>query len=149
MRKEDAGMLKRLKFMFSLFDKIVVGILFVTAIYIPVFYGWNTVLYPEILWHILFLSIICMLGSVLLPLEGEKEVSRNSLLFRNILYFIYINMVVLCFGVFVEWFSFRNWRQLLGMLAAISFVYAAVMIILYWLESREAERINQKLKERR
>ena len=69
MRKEDAGMLKRLKFMFSLFDKIVVGILFVTAIYIPVFYGWNTVLYPEILWHILFLSIICMLGSVLLPLE--------------------------------------------------------------------------------
>ncbi len=133
MRKEDAGMLKRLKFMFSLFDKIVVGILFVTAIYIPVFYGWNTVLYPEILW----------------PLEGEKEVSRNSLLFRNILYFIYINVVVLCFGVFVEWFSFRNWRQLLGMLAAISFVYAAVMIILYWLESREAERINQKLKERR
>lgn len=142
-------MLKRLKSMFALFDKIVVGILFVTAIYIPIFYGWNTVLYPNILWHILLLSVICMLGSVLLPLEGEKEVSRNSLLLRNILYFIYINVVVLCFGVAVDWFSFRNWRQLLGMLAAIAFVYAAVMVISYWLESREAERLNQKLKERR
>lgn len=142
-------MLKRLKFMFSLFDKIVVGILFVTAIYIPVFYGWKTVLYPKILWDILILSIICMLGSILLPLEGEKEVSRNSLLFRNILYFIYINAVVLCFGVFVDWFSFRNWHQLLGMLASIAFVYIAVMVISYWLESREAQKLNQKLKERR
>lgn len=142
-------MLKRLKFMFALFDKIVVGILFVTAVYIPVFYGWKTVLYPKILWDILILSVICMLGSILLPLEGEKELSRNSLLFRNILYFIYINVVVLCFGVLVEWFSFRNWRQLLGMLAAIAFVYVAVMVISYWLESREAQRLNQKLKERR
>ena len=147
-RKEGIWMLKRLEMMASLFVKIATGILFVTAVYISVFYGWNQEIQVEILWQILVLAAICTLGSVLLPVEGKKEVSKSSMLIRVILYFIYINIVVLFFGNIFEWFMFSNRKQLLGMIAAIVFVFLAVMAFSYWIGYKEAERINQKLKER-
>lgn len=141
-------MLKRLEMMASLFVKITTGILFVTAVYISVFYGWNQELQVEILWQILVLAAICTLGSVLLPVEEEKEVSKKSMLIRVILYFVYINIVVLFFGNIFEWFVFDNRKQFLGMIAAIAFVFLVVMVFSYWMEYKEAERINQKLKQR-
>ena len=41
--------MKRLVFMMNLFEKIVVGVTLVTAIYIPVFYGWKTQIEVNIL----------------------------------------------------------------------------------------------------
>lgn len=142
-------MLKRLEFMVSLFVKIATGILFVTAVYIPVFYGWNLDLHADILWQILILAAVCTAGGILLPVEGTKEVSRKSLLLRSVFYFIYVNFVVIFFGVFVEWFSIRDRKQLLGMIAAIAFVFMVVFVLSYWHDSREADRMNQKLKERK
>ena len=71
--------MKRLQSMISFFEKITAGILFVTAIYIPVFYGWDLVIYADILWQILLLSAVCTLGSILMPLEGEKEMLQKEL----------------------------------------------------------------------
>ena len=140
--------MKRLKAMAELFQKITAGVLFVTAVYIPVFYGWDLELGPELLWQIMALSAVCTLGSVILPLEGEQEVARTSMLIRFILYYAYINGVVLAMGDCFEWFSFDNGKQVFGMLLAIAFVYLAVACITYWMEYREAEKMNQKLKER-
>lgn len=139
--------MKRLKSMVDFFEKITTGITFVTAIYIPVFYGWGESIHVEILWQILFLSMVCTLGSIIIPLEGEKEVSRNSMMVRHILYYIYVNVVVLILGYLFDWFSFHYTGQVLGMVAAIAFVYVAVAVICYWFQCREAEKINQKLKE--
>ncbi len=139
--------MKRLESMFILFEKVTVGVVFVTAVYIPVFYGWETEIYANILWQILFLSAVCALGSMILPLEGEKEVSRISMFVRIILYYVYINVVVLGLGLFYEWFTFRNGWQVLGMELAITFVYGMVAFISYRSQCREAKRMNQKLKE--
>lgn len=140
--------MKRLKSMLVLFEKVTVGIVFVTAVYIPVFYGWDTEIYADILWQILFLSAVCALGSMILPLEGEKEVSGKSMLIRTVLYYIFINVVVLGLGFFYGWFTFRNGWQVLGMELAIAFVYGAIWLFSYWSQYREAERMNQKLRER-
>ena len=140
--------MKRLEFMVAMFEKITAGVLFVTAVYIPIFYGWDLELHADILWQILFLSAVCALGCVILPLEGEREVSRNAMLIRTILYYIYINVVVLGLGFLFGWFTFRNGLQVLGMELGIAFVYIAVYLICYWSQCREAKRMNEKLKER-
>lgn len=140
--------MKRLKSMAEFFEKITTGILFVTAVYIPAFYGWDQVLHVEILWQILLLSVVCTLGSIIMPLGEEKEVSRNSMLMRHSLYYIYINVVVLALGYLFDWFSFQNAGQVFGMVLAIAFVYIAVALVCYWIQLREAEKINRKLKER-
>ncbi|MCI9083397.1 MAG: DUF3021 domain-containing protein [Lachnospiraceae bacterium] len=140
--------MKRLKSMAVFFERITTGVLFVTAIYIPVFYGWDEVIYVKILWQILFLSGICTLGSVIMPLDGEKEVSRLSMLVRHCLYYIYINAVVLVLGYVFGWFSFHHLEQVIGMVAAIAFVYFVIVLVCYWIQYREAEKMNRKLKER-
>ena len=140
--------MKRLKSMAEFFEKITTGILFVTAVYIPAFYGWDEVLHVEILWKILLLSVVCTLGSIIMPLGEEKEVSRNTMLMRHSLYYIYINVVVLALGYLFDWFSFQNAGQVFGMVLAIAFVYIVVALVCYWIQLREAEKINRKLKER-
>lgn len=138
-------MKKRLGAMAHLYVKITTGILFVTAIYISVFYGWEEELQVKILWQILGLAGICTLGSLILPVDGGEEVSKKSMLARIVGYYVYVNVVVLFCGFLFEWFSFGNWKQVLGMVAAIAFVYLTVGILSSWMEYREAERMNQKL----
>lgn len=138
-------MLKRLEAMASLFVRITAGILFVSATYISVFYGWKEALYVKILWQILALALVCTLGSLVLPVDDEREISRKSMLIRMVLYYIYVNIVVLFSGFFFGWFSFGNLKQVLGMVAAIAFVYLAVGALSFWMGYREAERMNRKL----
>lgn len=140
--------MKRLQSMISFFEKITAGILLATAIYIPAFYGWDLVIYADILWQILLLSAVCTLGSILIPQEGEKEISRYAMLMRTILYYAYINVAVLGLGFRFGWFSFHNGLQVLGMELAIAFVFAVVYFISYWTQCQEAKRMNEKLKER-
>lgn len=141
-------MKKRFEDMISLFMRITTGVLFVAAAYITVFYGWEVELGVEILWQILIVSALCTLGSIILPMEGEKEVSKCSLLVYMILYYLYNNAAVLFCGVRFEWFSFRDRGQVLGMLAAIAFVFVVVAAITYWVQYQVAKKMNQKLKER-
>lgn len=138
-------MRKRLDEMASLFVKITTGILFAAAVYITVFYGWELELHVDILWQILVLSLICTLGSLVIPVEGQREVSRGSMLARIAVYYIYVNAAVLFGGFLFGWFSFDNLKQTLGMAAAVAVVYLAVWLCSSWLEYREAEQINQKL----
>ena len=100
------------------------------------------------MWQILILAAVCTIGSFFLPIEEEKEVPRNAMLIRMILYYVYINVVVLACGVYFEWFSFSQRNQVFGMVAAIAFVFAGVLGLSYWQGSREAGRMNQRLKER-
>lgn len=140
--------MKRLGFMMDLFEKIAVGVTLVTAIYIPVFYGWDTQVHFGILWQILGLSVVCTLGSVILPMEDGKEVSKISMLVRTVLYYLYISVVVLGLGFLFDWFTFRNVPQVLGMLIAIAAVFLAVYFFSYCAQCREAKRMNEKLRER-
>ena len=142
-------MLKRREAMLSLFVKITTGILFVTALYITVYYGRELNLQVEILWQILGLSLICTLGSLVIPADGEREVSGKSMLVRILLYYVYVDIVVLFSGFRFGWFSFGSLKQVLGMVGAVAFVYLGVLLLSFWKEYREAERLNRKLEGRK
>ncbi len=141
-------MLKKLECMVSIFTKITTGVVFVTAAFIQIFYGGDIELGVEILWQDLIVSAVCTLPALFIPIEGEREGSKCSMLIRMLFYYCFINVVVLSLGVYFSWFALSNWKQILGMAAAIAFVFAFVMAVSYWAEYQTAERMNQKLKGR-
>lgn len=141
-------MLKRLEYMISIFTKITTGVVFATAVFIQIFYGGDVRIGVEVLWQDLIVSAVCTLPVLLIPIEGEREVSKISMLIRMLLYYCFVNVVVLSLGVYFSWFVLSDWKQVLGMEAAIAVVFAFVMAVSYWAEYRTAERMNQKLKGR-
>lgn len=140
---------KRLQSMAAIFARITTGVTFVSAAYIALLWGSDTVLAVDILWQILAVSALCTLGSLLLPCDTEKEVSKKSMLVRNICYFVYVNLAVLGCGFCFEWFNPSNWKMLAAMELCIVAVFAAVMGASYFNDHKTAEQMNRKLGERK
>ena len=84
----------------AVYMRVVTLVVFVSAVYIVVFCGWKTELNVTILWEILGVSFLTSLGSVIaFPVsDSEKEISKQAMLIRNLLYFLFVNMVVLGCG---------------------------------------------------
>ena len=136
----------------AVYMRVVTLVVFVSEVYIVVFWGWNTEIDVTILWEILGVSFVTSLGSVIaiaFPVsDSEKEISKQAMLIRNLLYFLFVNVVVLGCGFWFGWFYISDWRMIAGMEACIVFVYCSVVAISYYMESRVADRMNRKLKER-
>ncbi|POP31483.1 DUF3021 domain-containing protein [Lactonifactor longoviformis] len=142
-------MIKRMQDMLAMFFRITTGIVFVTAVYIGIFWGSGSEIGVNILWQILMVSALCTLGSLLLPCGAEKEVSKRGMLVRMILYFIYVNAVVLGCGLWFAWFSPSKPHMLAGMEVCIIGVFAIVTSVSYFSAYRMAEQMNRKLRERK
>lgn len=143
-------MLKLLEYWFSIFTKITTGVVFVTAVFIQIFVEPKVDIGVEILWQDLIVSSVCAFCSLILYLnmDQKKEVKKYVMLARIIICYICENLVVLLLGSYFSWFSFKDWKQVVGMLVTIAFVFGFVMIVSYMSESRVAERMNRKLRER-
>lgn len=140
--------LKRFQILFGLFTKITTGILIVTAVYICIFWGWETELSVELLWQILITAAVCTLGSLFLPLE-EQNISKRISMLSGFLYFAFVNVAVFFCGIKFEWFYLSDWRMALGMEIMILFVYGLVRFLEYMADYKMAEKMNQKLRERK
>ena len=66
---------------------------------------------------------------------------------RQLLYFIFVNIVVLGLGKLFEWFSFQNFSMVLFMEVLIIAVYAVVNTISYLSDRADAQSMNEKLLE--
>lgn len=138
----------RLESMLWIFVKTTTGVVFVTAVFITVFLGWNVSFGVELLWQDLIVSLVCTVGSIILPLETVKEVSKRSMQVHMILYYIYLNIAVLFCGYNFGWFEISDMKQVLGMLLGVAFVFSTMTGFSYWSAYRTADRMNEKLKER-
>ena len=139
-------MLKRLESIVSLFTRITTGIVFIAAVYIQVFWSHETEFGINLLWQILIVSGVCAIGSVILPFE--EDVSKHSMQIRTILYYIFVNATVLFCAFYFGWCNRNDWKQILGMVAAIAFVFIVVLLVSFWVDYQMAEKMNQKLRER-
>ena len=143
-------MLKRLESIITLFTRITTCVLFITAVYIHIFWEDENKLGVENLLQILIVSGICALGSLILPFSEMEynQISKCKLLVHEVAYYLFVNATVLICAYQFHWCTLGNWKQLLGMVVAIALVYAAVTIVSYWIEYQTAEKMNSKLKER-
>ena len=68
---------------------------------------------------------------------------------RQLLYFLFVNVVVLGLGRRFEWFEFRNLGMMAVMEALIIAVYALVNLVSYLSERSVAQDMNERLRKMR
>ncbi len=147
----QAGMEKfigYIKIVLSFYTKITTAVFFCAMIYIMIF--WSIDHEFAITWvgHILFVPAVCAVGIFIHPLDGETVYSKRVFFFRQLLYYLYVNVVVMTCGFFFEWYYVENWKMLLGMEAVILAVFILVTLAAYLIDYKEAQKMNKKLQER-
>lgn len=138
--------MKKLKDLFFVFVCVTTCVVFVTAVYITIFWPQTTTLKTEILWQILGVSFLSSLGIYIYP---ERELSGKMTLLLNILHYMETNAVVLGCGIWFGWFYADNLPMVLGMIIAIAFVFGLVYAVVWNRNKRMAALMNERLKEYR
>lgn len=128
----------------NLFCSITAAIFIFSSIYICIFWGVNTQLPLAYIFGVLFIGLVSTLAYI--PLLSEKELSKRAMVVMNTLHFLFVNAVVLATGYFLKWFSART---LPAMELTIIVVYAAVNVISYFINNREAKKLTELLNKRR
>lgn len=134
--------MKKLNDVFFVFVCVTTCVVFVTAVYITIFWP-DTTLGVEILWQILAVSFLCSLCMYIYP---ERELSAKTTILLNILHYIVTNVIVLGCGIWFGWFYADNLPMVLGMVAVIAFVFALVSVAVWNRNKKMAALMNERLK---
>lgn len=132
----------KIKSIFFCFACVTTFVVFVTAVYINVFFP-KTTLGVEILWQILCVSFLCSLGILIYP---EREVRTKTAVILTALHYLEVNIVVLGCGLRFGWFYPDNLPMVLGMLFIVALVFVSVSAILWSKNKQVAARMNERLK---
>ena len=142
-------MTEKMKLLLDIFGKITAGVLMAAAAYITIFWGTEAKISAMILWQVLIVSAVCSVPVLLFAADNGKELSKGGMFVRQLLYFLFVNVVVLGLGSLFDWFEFRNVSMVLVMEAMIIAVYALVNVVSYLSDRAAAQNMNEKLQERR
>lgn len=93
-------------------------------------------------FQILGVSILTSL-STLVHLS-KKELSKNGMIVRTILHVLLLLAIVFPFGYLFKWWS--TWEGAIFVLCIFLFVYTLVFVIIYFVEKKESNKINEALK---
>lgn len=137
--------MEKIRKVLTVFAYVTTCVVLASAVYISIFWK-DTQLSVDILWQILITSFLCSAG--LFAVEDSKEVSGKRGLLKMVLYYIYVNIVVLTAGFLFEWFLADDAAMVLGMIIMIAFVFATVSLIEYYHDRKLADQMLQKLQER-
>lgn len=137
-------MLKRLKDVCYVFACVTTCVIFVTAVYIKVFWPQQASLDKDILWQILFVSFLCSLGILIYP---EREVSGRVMMVLYALHYAEVNAVVLGCGIRFQWFYPNDLPMVLGMVIPIALVFILVSVITWNRNRKMAALMNKRLEE--
>lgn len=130
---------------FQLFTTICACVMFITAVYLKLFWPGVELDGGNLLFQILITSAICSFGVFIYP---ENDTPKKKFILLSILNYIYINVVVLGMGLLWKWFLIENLNMVLGMVVAIALVYLFITVIIYQIELREAKKMNEILEKR-
>ena len=133
--------LKKLRDMLFIFGCVTTCVLFVTALYITIFWP-QAVLGVEILWQILSVSFLCSVVNVFFL---EREAGRRGMLIFHILRYVLSNAIVLVCGFLFEWFYVDNLPMVLAMVLSIAVVYVIVSVAAWKHEKQQAALMNERL----
>lgn len=134
--------MKRLRDVAFVFMCVTTCVLFVTALYITVFWQ-QAVLGVEILWQILGVSFLCSLVTGFYP---QREIGKKALQCIYVCHYVLTNAIVLGCGIWFEWFYLDNLPMVLAMLLAIAVIFVLVSAVVWRRGKKQAERMNERLR---
>jgi len=138
---------KKIQLFFDVFARVAASVFTFSSIYIAVFFGTDVRLSLSYIWGVLLISLAAAVARI--PFFTDKEISKIKMLAGNIIYFIFINILVMVVGYYLNWFNPGENKMILGLEATIFVVYVCVMFISYLTDLHTAKKINEKLKDRK
>ncbi|MBQ9136221.1 MAG: hypothetical protein IJX66_09040 [Lachnospiraceae bacterium] len=140
--------LECLKLVLHYFPVITVVVMIVSAGYVTFFWGADENVSIALLWQILLVSLICSGSPLFFCQRKPKEMGKGEFWFRWGLCYIYVNVVVLGFGIGFKWFEPSKLPMVIGMLLAIAIAFVIIAGFVFLVDMKTADAMNQKLKER-
>lgn len=134
----------KLGYLMDLFSKITTFSFIFSSIYILIFAGTEENFSIRYIWGILGESFV--LAAAYLPLITEKELSKSRYLIYNILYFLFANVVVLGFGLYMGWFSLKRPATIIAMELNFLLVFITVWAVMYFSAKSSVNKMNEQLK---
>lgn len=134
-------MLTRLKDMLFVYMCVTTCVLFVTALYITIFWPQVT-LGVEILWEIMSVSFLCSIANSIYP---QREVSKKTMLFLYIFRYVITNGIVLGCGICFGWFYANDLPMVLAMLFSIAVTFVLVSVAAWRRGKQQAALMNERL----
>ncbi|MBP3610314.1 MAG: hypothetical protein J6J42_08270 [Lachnospiraceae bacterium] len=127
---------------------ITVLVLVVTAGYISFFWGIDAQISVAVLWQILLVSFLGSLSNIIFATKKNRMLGRLEFWLRWAGCYLYVNMVVLGFGSFFQWFDRNSLPMVVGMLIAIGIVFLIVAVVVFQVDKKTSDEINRILKQR-
>lgn len=135
--------MEKIKDLLFTFACVTTCVIFATALYISVFWQ-NEVVNGLLLWQILLVSFLCSTGTLWYPKTIKSKKQANWLF---LLHYLYINLIVLGFGIFFEWFYVDDLSMVIGMLVLIAIIFLLMVRIVHTYDQKKADQLNRKLKD--
>ncbi len=97
------------------------------------------------LFFLAVLSLFCALGEFIIMESEERQYSKKEIIIRFFFHYLYMNLVVLFFGIKIGWFTILNRLEIGIVLVMIAIIYLINVIASYARDKSLAEKMNQKL----
>lgn len=78
----------------------------------------------------------------------KKNLTKAQMIMIHVLYFLILNAVLLCIGLYLGWFE-KKVSSLIDMEIMFVVVYVVVSVLVYAFDLNEAKKINKKLQDRK
>lgn len=135
----------KIRIMINIYTRVVSCIFLMISVYVLFLFGSSTIR----LYDVVGVNLIGLISAIaFLPLMPDKELSKRKMIIMNAVYFLVINISVFIIGYFLHWFYFKYVQSFITIEIMIIAVYVLTMFISYKVDSNEASKINEKLKER-
>lgn len=131
----------------NFFTRISTVIFIFSGIYICVFYGFKAGISVSYVFGVLGMSAVFAIGGTLL--KSSETVSKKVRFVQGISFFIFVNIITLLVGFILHWFSPKHLSTVIGMEVTIFIVFFVVTFITYRIDANTANKLNEKLKERK
>lgn len=129
----------------SMFCRITTAIVLFSSL--EIFFTEGIVMVSvAMMWQILLVSFLTTIGYFPVLIGEQKEKGFTWL--PILLYFLYVNVVVLLCGFFFGWFQFESIKMIAIAEFTIGIIFFTVAAITYLADCRTADRINRRLRER-
>jgi hypothetical protein len=137
---------KFLSVFLDVFARIATCIFIFSSIYITIFWGPHTDIGVSYVWGVLFIALVCAIARI--PLFFADTFSKIKTIVCNIVYFVFVNALVITVGYHLHWYDPLQRKMIVGIEITIFAVYLMVMVVSYLYDLQTADKMNKKLRNR-
>lgn len=135
-------MKRRMKFLWDCFCMISTCVMIVLAVFTTII---NPIERMEtvVLWQAIMVSFLCAASTFIFP--WDRIMKKWEVPLRTGVHYLFINLIVLGFGNWFDWYQISDWRHLFSMLISIAVIYAVVSGLSWRRSKQDAKKLNESL----